>query len=181
MNIHHRGHRESELSVVKALFMTKKIKSTNQYSRSGFTLVELIVAISLGLFVSTLIFAGYTDLFKGFRRQALRAENVRNMVHIKRGMDHAFGNAQALSMVSARKIVYREQGSLNEHAITYRDSAVYKDDKMIQKGIRDFVFSTSPQKTDQGYCLVSWEALLAHNAWAGGVAVIQEEDDKKGK
>ena len=157
MNIHHRGHRESEFS-----------------SRNGFTLVELIVAISLGMFITTLIFAGYTDLFKGFRRQALRAENVRNMVQIKRGMDHAFGQAQVLTMVSARKIVYLEQGSLKEHAISFRDNAVYKDDEIIQKGIRGFVFTASDKKTNQGFRIVCWEALLAHNAWAGGVASIRE-------
>jgi len=141
---------------------------------SGYTLIELIVAISLGLFVSTLIFAGYTDLFKGFRRQALRAENVRNMVQIKREIDQAFKNAQVLTMVSARKIVYCQQGSLEEHAISFHDSAVYKDEKMIQKGIRDFIFSTSEIKTDQGYRLVYWEALLAHTTWAGGVASIRD-------
>jgi prepilin-type N-terminal cleavage/methylation domain-containing protein len=153
--------------------MVRKDRSQPEV-RNGYTLVELIVAITLGLFVATLIFAGYTDLFKGFRLQARRAENVRDMIHIQREIDGALKTAEVLTLVSTRKIVFLDRQSRKEHTIEFHDSTVFRDAAAVQKHVRDFVFTASEKKSEQGFRIVKWEALLAHNAWAGGVAVIKE-------
>jgi prepilin-type N-terminal cleavage/methylation domain-containing protein len=143
-------------------------------SRNGFTLMELVVAISLGLFVSTLIFAAYTDVFKGFRKQAQRADRIRTMVRLKQGLDHSFRRADLLTAVSARKLTYTERGNQIEHTIAFYDSTVYCDNSVLQSKVRDFTFTASDKLSEENFRLVRWEALLAGGGWVGGVGVVRD-------
>ena len=142
-------------------------------SGNGYTLVELLVAISLGLFVATLIFAAYTDMFKGFRKQAQRADRIRTMVLIKQKLDRSLRTADVLTTVSTRKLTYTERGNQSEHTIAFHDSTIYRDNTVLESNVRDFTFTASDERTEQGFRLVRWEALLDHGGWVGGVAVLR--------
>ena len=141
---------------------------------SGYSLVELIVAISLGLFVATLIFTGYTGLFKGFRLQAQRAENIRAMVMARGAVDKATKNSEALVLHGPEKIVFIRRGSRAEHTLEFRDSSIIYDNRVIAEQVRSMEFDVSEKKSAHGFLLVCWEALLKRNAWVGGVIIMRD-------
>lgn len=144
---------------------------------NGYTLVELIVAVTLGLFVTTLIFATYTDLFKGFRYQAHRADRVRTMVLLKKELDQSLKAADVLTTVSSRKLTYVERGTRLEHTIAFYDNTIYRDNAVLQSNVRDFAFTTSDKRSEQGFRLVRWEALLYRGGWVGGAVVLRSKDN----
>jgi type II secretory pathway component PulJ len=149
------------------------VRNLKTKSNGGYTLVELIVAIFLGLFVATLIFAGYTNLFKGFRMQAKRAETVREMIMTKRAVSHALDSIGSVTLVTPMKIRFIRKGSANEHTVEFHDSTVVADDSVLLKNVKKFSFEEAQEKSADGYRLIRWECVQMCGGWAGGV-VIQE-------
>jgi type II secretory pathway component PulJ len=155
--------------------MTAQTKrDAKRKDNGGYTLVELIVAIFLGLFVATLIFAGYTNMFKGFRLQAKRAETVREMITARRAVNHTLDSIEFIKMVTPMKIRFTRKGNTEEHTIEYRDSAVVADDSVLVKNVKKFSFEEPQKKSANGCRLIRWECTLKRGGWAGGVCIARD-------
>jgi hypothetical protein len=140
----------------------------------GYTLMELIVAIFLGFFVATLIFAGYTNIFKGFRLQAKRADAVREMVMARRVVGHALDSIGSITLSTPMKIRFTRMGSATEHTVEFRDSMVVADDAVLLKNVKKFSFEEAPKKSADGYRLIRWECVPKRGGWAGGYFVVHD-------
>jgi type II secretory pathway component PulJ len=149
-------------------------KDAEQKDSGGYTLVELIVAIFLGLFVATLIFAGYTNMFKGFRMQAKRAETVREMISARRAVSHVLDSIEFVTMVTPMKIRFTRKGSDVEHTVEFRDSTVVADDSALLKNIKKFSFDEAQKKSSDGYRLIRWECVQKRGGWTGGVCIVRD-------
>ena len=149
-------------------------RDAKQKGNGGYTLVELIVSIFLGLFVATLIFAGYTNMFKGFKLQTKRAETVREMIMARRAVNRAIDSIEFVKMVTPMKIRFTRKGSAIEHTVEFRDSTVVADDSVLLKNVNNFSFEEPQKKSTDNYRLIQWECVLKRGGWTGGVCVAFE-------
>lgn len=150
------------------------IRNIKPKNDGGYTLMELIVSIFLGLFVATIIFAGYTNMFRGFRLQAKRADAVREMIMTRRAVGHALDSIESITLVTPMKIGFTRKGSTNEHSVEFRDSIVVADDSVLLKNVKKFSFDEDQKKSADGYRLVRWECVLKRGGWTGGVCIVRD-------
>ncbi|MGA2508555.1 MAG: prepilin-type N-terminal cleavage/methylation domain-containing protein [Chitinispirillaceae bacterium] len=143
-------------------------------NNGGYTLMELIVSIFLGLFVATIIFAGYTNMFRGFRLQAKRADTVREMIMVRRSVGRALDSIGTITLVTPMKIGFTRKGSVDEHSVEFRDSIVVADDSGLLKNVKKFSFEEVQNKSADGYRLVRWECVLNRGGWIGGVCIVRD-------
>jgi Tfp pilus assembly protein PilW len=148
-------------------------KTTKKLGTSGFTLVELMVAISLGFFVIMLVFSGYTDVFRALRSQAKKADNIQNMVLVRASMSRALRDISTVNMASANRISFTKKGKGEGHSVELRDSTLWSDNVQIGKKIKNCVFSLSEKYSPDGYRLLTWEVVLAHGGWVGGAMDVR--------
>lgn len=151
------------------------IKTSKSKNNGGYTLMELIVSIFLGLFVATIIFAGYTNMFKGFRMQAKRADAVRGMIMARRAVSHALDSIETITLVTPMKIRFTRKGSATEHTVEFRDSIVVANDSVLLKNVKKFSFEEAQNKSAGGYRLIRWECVLRRGGWSGGAIAIRDK------
>jgi Tfp pilus assembly protein PilW len=154
--------------------ISQTIRNIKPKNNDGYTLMELIVSIFLGLFVATIIFAGYTNMFKGFRMQAKRADAVREMIMARRAVSRALDSIGTITLVTPMKIGFTRKGSVNEHSVEFRDSIVVADDSVLLKNVKKFSFDEDQKKSVDGYRLVRWECVLNRGGWIGGVCIVRD-------
>jgi prepilin-type N-terminal cleavage/methylation domain-containing protein len=146
----------------------------NNPDNAGFTLLELILAISLAAITTSFIFSSYIDVVRGFKLQVSRAERVREMVQTKNKICKAFLNIGSLVLVAPNKIVVLEVGDTTTHSIEYFNSDLYYDAKLIQNKLYSFVFQPSDKKNNDGLRIIEWEGVLNKGGWVGGVFIAKD-------
>jgi Tfp pilus assembly protein PilE len=141
---------------------------------SGYTLVELMVSISLALFVSTLIFSAYTHLFKGIRLQNRRADAVGEMVSARRAIVRALDSIETVTLLSSDRIMFENKGSSENHTLEFHDDTVFKDGQEIVTKLKSFTLTANDTKTPDGKKLIQWECTLSGGGWSGGSFTAQD-------
>jgi hypothetical protein len=159
---------------MKNHMILQTVRDIKPKSNGGYTLVELIVSIFLGLFVATIIFAGYTNMFKGFRLQAKRADTVREMIMTRRAVGHALDSIETITLVTPMKMGFTRKGSANEHTVEFQDSIVVADDSVLLKNVKKFSFDEAQKKSADDYRLVRWECVLNRGGWSGGECIVRD-------
>lgn len=141
----------------------------------GFTLVELVISISLAMFVVTLILSTYTSLFKGVRLQARRADTVREMIFLRHQVSRSLDSMESILQVTPDKIMFtNKQQRNNEHIVSFHDSTLFLDGKKIGNKMKQCSFSVSDKNSADNIRCVQWECLLKNGGWVGGVVTAND-------
>lgn len=147
----------------------------NRNTAQGFTLVELMVAIMLAMFVVTLTLSTYTSLFKGVRLQARRADTVREMITLRHQMTRSLDSIESVLQVTPDKIMFTKKPRGNgEHIISFHDSTLFIDGKTVGGKIKQCIFTATDNNSADNLCCVEWSCLLKNGGWAGGIAAAED-------
>jgi hypothetical protein len=146
----------------------------NKPYNTGITLLELLVAITLAAITTTFIFSSYLDVFHGFKIQAKRAEQVREMVLVKTRINNTVRNVQSLILIVPDKLMFLKRGDSTMHTVEFHNTVLYCDGKLIQGNLKNFVFRPSEKKTVNGLRTLSWEGVLGEGGWFGGVIIAND-------
>ena len=134
-------------------------------------MIELIVALTLSLFVGTFILWAFGGTFKGAHMQTRRAETVREMISAKIKISKILDQVDSLTLVASDKIMFTNKGDPAIHTLAFQDSALNYDGAVVEKSMKSFSFSPSERKTSDRRRLVDWEGVLSGNGWVGGALV----------
>lgn len=144
-------------------------------SSGGFTLVELMVAISLAAMTSIFIFSMYVDVVHGFSLQATRAERVRKMVLARLAIRASLANADVITFIAPDKLRFTGLGDTLSHTLELRATNLYADGRVVQADMTTFSLRPSARVTSEDLRVVAWEGTLRCGAWVGGVLTARDE------
>lgn len=146
----------------------------NKPHNAGYTLIELIVAISLATIAAAFIFSSYIDIVHGFKIHVKRAESVREMISAKIKIAKAVQNVGSLVLIAPDKLMFVEQGDSTTHTMEYHNEELYRDGRSVQNKLESFVFRPSEAKTTEGHRVVAWEGTLGSGGWVGGAIIARD-------
>ncbi len=136
----------------------------------GYTLVEMMVAVSMAGIVSILIMGAYTGLFKGFEIQAGNAAEAQAMILGKKQIDRMMRSLRSVTEVSPRGIL-----GANDRDSIINISYVKG---VLSDGIQSVSldsFSCMVKKTEypDGPAYLIWDATVPGGKWIGGAVGIE--------
>ena len=134
---------------------------------SGFSLLELIVAIAIAGIVMTLAFTVFTDAVKGFRFQSSHAENIRKMLITKKRIDKLFSNISSVESWTEYSMKYKKDESDSVFTIRFSNEKLFSDNSLICENMKSFKFDLKDDKSGNKQ-LFFWEAVLNKGNWIGG-------------
>lgn len=140
-------------------------------SVSGFTLIELIIAITVSSIVITLSLTVFTDLTRGINFQTNHAKNVRKMLLIKKQIDQVLSEMESVETCSKNSIRFYKSNELTVSELLFKNSTVYDDKRMICKGVKDFsvnLIQNEKSKCGTGKKAILWDCELENGLWIGG-------------
>lgn len=143
-------------------------KSDFDHLTSGFSLLELIIAISVAGIVTTLALTAFTDIFKGFKLQNSRAERVREMIITKKKIEQIFTNISSTVSWTDYSVRYKTEGSDSVITVQYKNGSLFKDNTIICDNLKSFKFDKREHGSSRNE-LFFWESVLLNNGWLGGV------------
>lgn len=155
-----------------SLFPTPNKNLCTGKKEKGFTIIEVIIAICITTIISTLIFAAYLTIFKQFKVFTQRADKVMETVLAKKKIDALFKDVKMITGVYKTTLEYSNYKDKNNHILSFRSNALYKDNKIGVKGIKIFEYSVSEKKTKTGKNLLLWETVLLNGYWIGGAGEV---------
>ena len=133
--------------------------------KSGFTFLELMVAIAIAAIVVALAFRFMQDTSRGIRMQEKRIGNTEKMIIARKQIESAMNRIDAVINVSNNEIDYKELSSDSIHQMIFRGDSLAMDNILISNGIRkvNFEFDTTKRKR-----VLYWECEMVNGGWAGG-------------
>ncbi len=135
---------------------------------SGYTLLELIIAISIAGIVMTLALAMFTDMGKWFRSQNKQAEKVQEMIVTKKRIDQALKEISVIQNYTEKYLEYNKEGSDSLITLWVNEGVLYSGSEQICSNIKEFAFNYQIRD------LLFWETELKLGGWVGGVVVLNE-------
>jgi hypothetical protein len=151
----------------------------NSKSCLGATLIELVVTILVAGIVSTLVFAFYSNVIKGYWMHTRSSESVKSMINARlkiNGRISRIGN-----IISCRKdaIDYVNDDENNStdslRTICLKDSMLLDGKDTIVKGLSliDFtVLTKTNSNSSNSNALLLWEAELKKGEWIAGAKEV---------
>jgi prepilin-type N-terminal cleavage/methylation domain-containing protein len=152
------------------------LKNSPKTACSGFTLVELMVALVLAALVGIMIFSSFSDLLRGFKRQSVKCDRVWEMVMARTKVARVIGSAEIIVLATPDKLVFTENGDTITHTVESRGEALCRDGEPIITGVSKISFVLSDKRTTDGRCLFTWEGYLKNGAWICGETVVSKRD-----
>ena len=140
--------------------------------RSGHTLMELMIAISVVAILVPLIFAAYLMIYKQFKFSTKKAEKVINTVVVKTKIDKLFKDIEDIKSTYKTSFEYSGNTDSKSHLVSHRSNTLYLDNKVTIKKVKSFKYSISEKKSASGRHLLLWEAVLENGNWIAGARVV---------
>jgi prepilin-type N-terminal cleavage/methylation domain-containing protein len=146
------------------------LKNKITFATSGFTLIEVIVAIAISTPVLLLIFYYFTDIEKGRLFQSSQSRNLITMISYKKSIDTSIDSLLKIETVSEIELRGRD---IRDSLLTIRMSnkSIYCNNKIICSNIKNFKFEKD-QNCEQKTVLL-WECTLENGEWIGGGKLFQ--------
>lgn len=134
----------------------------------GFTLLELIIAISVSGIVLTLLLAVFTDVGKWFALQNVRADTVRKMLITKKKIDRELFKMDYIHSWSAERVTFGINSYDSSIVVDVRNGVMHRNTEQICSGLKKFEFEFYQNK------ILFWESELESGGWIGGAVVLDE-------
>jgi prepilin-type N-terminal cleavage/methylation domain-containing protein len=135
---------------------------------SGFTILELTVAMTVATLLIALVLSTYVVFTKSFARQTRSGLDVRRSVVVKARVDAVMRRVGEVTAVHGATIEFRDPqtGSLRE--VSWRSGALYLGDSMAVSSLSGFVLTEPPRDCKAQRTVLLWEAHTEFGAWIAG-------------
>ena len=132
---------------------------------TGFTFLELMVAIAIAAIVVTLAFRFLQDTSRGIRMQEKRIGNTEKMIITRKQIESVMNKIGVIINVYSNEIDYKNLSSDSIHQVIFRGDSLAMDNRLISNGIKkvNFEFDTTKIKS-----VLYWECEMANGCWIGG-------------
>ncbi|HEX2957292.1 MAG TPA: prepilin-type N-terminal cleavage/methylation domain-containing protein [Chitinispirillaceae bacterium] len=140
-----------------------------QYT-SGFTLIELVVAIALSTPVLFLIFFYLTDMEKGSLLQSQRSHAVETMRTCKKQIDNVVNSIVFIESISEIELRGRDiHDSL--FVLRFSNKSIIRNNVTLCDKIKRF--SVEKDQNCENKTVLLWECTLENGAWIGGGRLLK--------
>jgi prepilin-type N-terminal cleavage/methylation domain-containing protein len=142
---------------------------------SGFTLLELLVTISISSMVMIYAMAVFTDLGKGFRIQGDKNSSVQSLLLQKIQIDNILNTIGSIDSWTTTTICFKEKHTNSLVTVQFKNGSLLKKDQIACKRLKDFRFdlheNTGSVNNEK---VLLWECLSDKNSFICGAVVIRE-------
>lgn len=139
----------------------------------GHTTIELILAMTITVSLSGLIFSAYLTIFKGFKLYTQRADNAMNAILLKKSLDKLFEEIHTVKSTYKHSFTFYTESKDKENHLKHQNNTFFLNNKSIIKNVRYFSYYISDKETKSGKRLLYWEILLKNGQWLGGAKEIR--------
>jgi prepilin-type N-terminal cleavage/methylation domain-containing protein len=146
------------------------LKNKTIYSTSGFTLIEVIVAIAISTPVLLLIFFYFADIEKGRLFQSSQSRDLISMISYKKCIDASVDSVLKIETISEIELRGRDiRDSLL--IVRFSNKSIYCNNRIICSNIKSFKLEKD-QNCEQKTVLL-WECTFENGGWIGGGKLFQ--------
>ncbi len=132
---------------------------------TGFTFLELMVAIAIAAIVVTLAFRFLQDTSRGIQMQEKRIGNTEKMIIARKQIESVMNKIGVVVNVTGNEIDYSELSSDSVHQVIFRGDSLAVDNRLISNGIRKVNFEFDTTKREK---VLYWECEMVNGGWTGG-------------
>ncbi len=138
---------------------------------TGTTVIELIIAVSVALIISTMVLAAYLIIFKEFNLFTRKADAVMETIVLKKKIDALFTDVMTVTEKYKTTMEYTDSEN-NDHVLTFRNGSIYLGNTVKTSGLKSFNYSISEKRGAGGRYLLLWDAVLVNKHWIGGAKEV---------
>lgn len=155
---------------VDELFFMHISKNDEAVTTSGFTLIELVVAIALSTSVLLLILFYLTDIEKGRLFQSKRSDEIETMRTCKIRIDKVFNTIVSIESISEVELRGRDiRDSL--FVLRFSNKSILRNNVILCDKVKHFYIEKDQNCENRTVLL--WECTLENGAWIGGGRILQ--------
>lgn len=145
---------------------------------SGFTLLELLLTITISSMVMIYAMTVFTDLGNGFRIQGIKNNSVQTLILQKKQIEKCLNNIGSIDSWTSTSIRFKELNTDSTITIQFKNGLLLANDKTICKDLKGLRFDLQ-ENTDNKSNLnndkvLLWECLSDKNALICGAVIIRE-------
>jgi len=145
---------------------------TIRTNQNGFTILELVVAITVATILVALVLSSYVVFTKAFARQTRAGLDVRRSVVMKARVDALMGRIGEVTTVHGNTIEFRDRKTASLREISWRSGALHYGDSTAVTGITDFLVSDPDAGCSGPHRVLLWEAHTESKAWIAGAVRV---------
>lgn len=141
----------------------------------GFTLLELLISITISSMVMIYAMAVFTDLGKGFRIQGKKNSSVQELTLQKLQIDKIMNSIGSIDSWTSTTIRFKEIHTDSLITIQLKNGSLLKNDRIISKNLKSLSFDL--QENDGALSeekVLLWKCLSDRNSLICGAVVIRE-------
>jgi prepilin-type N-terminal cleavage/methylation domain-containing protein len=139
-------------------------------NKSGYSLIELLIATVVAGIVASLAFMVFTNLQKDFRFQNSHAERVREMILTKKKIESALSHIEKVKSYTVTSVTYNQNSSDSICIIQFKNGSLLNGSSEVCKKLSKFRFEFVESQDDNltKKSLLLWEGELERGGWIGG-------------
>jgi prepilin-type N-terminal cleavage/methylation domain-containing protein len=145
------------------------LKNDDAVTTSGFTLIELVVAIALSTTVILLILFFLSDIEKGSLFQSKHSHNIETMKTCKIRIDKIVNTIASIESISEVELRGRDiRDSL--FVLRFSNKSILRNNDILYDKVKHF-YMEKDQNCENKTVLL-WECTLENGAWIGGGRIL---------
>ncbi|HEX3020759.1 MAG TPA: prepilin-type N-terminal cleavage/methylation domain-containing protein [Chitinispirillaceae bacterium] len=145
---------------------------------SGFTLLELLLTITISSMVMIYAMTVFTDLGKGFRIQGIKNNSVQTLTLQKKQIEKSLDNIGSIDSWTSTSIRFKELNTDSIIAIQFKNGSLLANGKTICKDLKGLRFdlqeNTDNRSSQNNDKVLLWDCLSDKNALICGAVIIRE-------
>lgn len=140
----------------------------------GFTLLELLVAITVTGIVTTLGFTFYLNFTALFNRQGKTAARLCNAVIVQKRIEQTCNGFSRIDRCTEHEVSGVETSGGRSRRIRYSGTALIDDNDTVATDLSMFRFNLAENRADRfdRNAVLLWEGTLVDGEWVGGATVV---------
>jgi hypothetical protein len=146
------------------------LKNKDIVTISGFTLIELVVAIALSIPVLLLIFYYLTDMENGRLLQSKRSQIVETMRTSKTRIDNVVNSIISIESISEVELRGRDIHD-TLFILRFSNKSILRNNVTLCDKVKHF--SVEKDQNCENKTVLLWECTLENGAWIGGGRVLK--------
>lgn len=144
----------------------------------GFTLIELMLTVTISSMVMVYAMIVFTDIEKGFRFLASQNDSVQKMIVKKKQIDNCLSGINIVDSWTSTTLRFRKSGSDTLFNIHAQNGSLVADNHVICEEVKNFKFDLiedndlNPKPNNSKVLL--WECLSEKDGFICGAVSIRE-------